>query len=889
MPKVPEEQQAQFNTSNVPGVAFPFRQQMGKVGEAVQGIGGNTENAAGTYNNIADEIQRQHDISTSSTAAAVSGAAHQNMIDQLKIASPDGLMYDANGAPIKNDDAGQTQKTITQAYWEKANADYTQNQENMSPRAAAMYREKMLPEMAQNAIRVQHMSLQLQSDAAEKSIEANSQIDYSEWNTNGPYPKDSPYYTKQETDAAGNTFTNMRQDIGKFSRDLLSRQVDIAQRGPVTGPDGNMAGGLYNTAQIQDKQDKISSEYANTWLNTALNDWLENDKPRDKKQPLSTTALHQLTNLRDIVHGKDPQSQELDGKELPTIANSLSADDRIKWADKLTGMMTQAVKIDKSEYENLFHDVMANAENGKYDVFNLLAHKDIQHLIAARDVFHDTDTPDKKMDELYIPLIVKAGVASLGSASDDNRSGPDQLAHYTKRMNEIALSAQQQAGMQGVKYSEAAGGRILNAMQGAAMAMYQRNEKEKGDDLAKFESQLANGKQDPANPSYRSPVMYRFSKLDQSNLPGMVASRQLPAVLREMEKYTSINHGKNASPQYFPEATYRSLADGINNTENGDMVNKQLESMSDQVGTDKANLIMDQLVSIGKLDPRYKIAMSQGTASERVHMIDDIKSGGAVGEAFESAGGSIKDVSRKASDFLAPWFNYNNMVSSNAPDVEKNNQAVQKLYNSTFMKSFHITKDAAASHLAAQQEITKNLDPISTVGAQHDYPIIGKWGHVGPQMTVQIPKKYSDQEQATIKQNLLVQSALLSRYEVVPPEGISPTIAAKMKEPGWAANNGATWFRTKDPQGQDIYRFMVKQFNPDGSWNSKTLPLVVKGNGDENKRNLDVRESDMLRPNPEMPAPKKLPIFQLGMPMPSAKPLEKGKGAQSAPGLEVNY
>ena len=56
MPKVPEEQQAQFNTSNIPGVMFPFGQQFGKIGEATEKVGNAIEQGASTYNEVQNRL-----------------------------------------------------------------------------------------------------------------------------------------------------------------------------------------------------------------------------------------------------------------------------------------------------------------------------------------------------------------------------------------------------------------------------------------------------------------------------------------------------------------------------------------------------------------------------------------------------------------------------------------------------------------------------------------------------------------------------------------------------------------------------------------------------------------------------------------------------------------
>jgi hypothetical protein len=103
----------QFDTRGVPGVQLPRRTEFGELGRAYESLGGSVEGAARTGADISNEIQRQSDISASSTEYADAQIAHNKYLTGLAKSTPDGIIRDPlTQEPVTNKDG--TQRTISQ-------------------------------------------------------------------------------------------------------------------------------------------------------------------------------------------------------------------------------------------------------------------------------------------------------------------------------------------------------------------------------------------------------------------------------------------------------------------------------------------------------------------------------------------------------------------------------------------------------------------------------------------------------------------------------------------------------------------------------------------------------------------------------------------------------
>jgi hypothetical protein len=427
-------------SENVPGVQFPFRQEFGKVGEALQGVGESIAHTGAKVGEIYDEVQRQHDISTSSKNYVDAGIAHAQQLQNLKLTSPDGFIHDQNtGEVIQNSDGSQ--RTISQEYWDYADKDYQDRQDTMSPRAAAMFRQQMQPEIGQNTKIMQNTQMQLQHDDSLNSLKQN-QTTLARDNDRTPYPDQNAYYQQANADGS----MNLRPSTDKISDQLRTLQVQIAQKGPV-----NNAPGAFTPGEVHNLTTSTLSEHSDSWMRSAVTDVLENDTPRDKKNKISTTAVQQVLNLRDIVEGKDPQSQQALQKNMPTVNSTLNAAQIDKWRDQLNGMLDGAKKIDRSDYDFQLQQMKDFSKSGKLDTPDkLFGSPQFQYLVHAADPLGLT--PEEQLKN-FSDIFTNAAGSSYGGASFDLSSDASKRTQIMNKIDAYAKAWPQYGQMLGAKFT----------------------------------------------------------------------------------------------------------------------------------------------------------------------------------------------------------------------------------------------------------------------------------------------------------------------------------------------------------------------------------------------------------------------------------------------------
>lgn len=847
-------------SQNVPGVQFPFRQEFGREGAGIEHVGQGVEELARSGNEIYDEIQRQHDITTATQASTEAEVQHSQMRTQLENSSPDGFVReDTTGEIIQNRDG--TQKTIAQQYWENADQDYQSRQNNMSPRAAAMFRQQMQRTIVENTQRLQLKGLEMQRKNTEDQI-GNIKDTFSKDFDRSFVPSNSPYYTA----AGDNGSTKQYPSAQKFFDSVQTIQLLRQQQGPIPGKPG-----MYNPAEVEALKKGDSSDLANNWLTSAKLDLIESNGSRanlhNALKDGSSTAVQQLYSLLDVVEGKDPESARRVQNNLPTVNGSLTPPQVEKWRTDLLGMLPNAKAVDRSDFDEHAHAMGEKAKTGAYSQSPdaLFGSKDWNYLMHAAGPLGLT--PEQQQEKLE-PIFANALTASLGGASFDRMSAGAQTAFLQKRGEDWSKAFEQFGGMSGMKYTgDQAKALVSHAMERAFTDLKQSQNEASGD-YPKYLSGLASGAQDfstKGGVKYRSSTIFQGSQQIQND-PSLFAVLKngpggkplIQSMGKEMEYATAQKFGRGADVQYFSKDIYQDYANRIKNA-SGDQA-EQFFSALKQADPKRAGAFLNQLVQYGNLNQGYQIAQGWPTAVQRASVMDGIRADTLHPTPGEKIGDETKSqVYDKARRWFGEDMKFNNgLLGAGSLEAATANNALLALGVQKYKEARLMSMSEGQAAEYAQAEVRKGNPPTGYVGDTHHF--LGmSFGTSGPQAQVKYTRAdlTPDQQQST-NENLLKAQKVesLSRYQFVPAPvapgdyNFNPKLQAD-----WLSEHVDRWVPVKQGTPEAAYRLYYRGTNADGSPGTKTYPLQIHGS-DGTPSFYEVKEADALKSMPGHVAPK---------------------------------
>lgn len=841
VPGVLDNNVPQFS-SQVPGMSLPNRREFGQEGQALEGLGEGVQHAARAGAEIYDEIQRQSDISTASKSYVASGVSHAQKLQELKLTSPDGFVRDPDTNEIVKN-ANGSQRTIGQEYWDWADNDYLSKQRDMTPRAAAMFRQHMQVEIGNNTRTLQNDQLVLQRHASDGDVK-QSMATLGRDNDRSPYPDQNPYYQDQREDGS----INLRGNTDKINDQLRTLKLWTTQQGPADGKVG-----MYNPAQVQELTAKRLSEHSDSWVRSAVTDILENDTPRDHKNRVSTTAVQQVHNLRDVIEGKDPQSMRSQAKGLPTVNSTLTSEQADKWRSQLNSMLDGAKKIDKSDYELHLQQMKDATRNGQYQNFDSLVRSpEFNYLMhAAQPLGMTPEQQVKDMSDIFGNAAKTAGHAGVSDLTSD-ATKRDQIS---KNLDSFEKGFPQYASMLGVNFTGDMGKAVLGEAKKTAYSQLEEENRQFKDDPAKFAAGLASG----ANNQPRSLTMkgvedklYSDPSIFAPMKPMANGKPVITSAIREMKKIGSMGFGQGYEPNYLSKEAYEGWAGKIERSGNPEQVESMFQQLQKTAGQDSAT-VMDQLVKVGKLDPRYQTAQNLPTSQARIAAYSDIMSKGAAIEAYtKSEGGETAgEVWKKAQKENQDLIDYNNRrFGADSPESSKAIRTLNQTWASKYSAAMGVkgtTQSDAAK--AANEAVRAQISPIANVQAQHNW-FGWHWGGTGPASRVQFsrPDLAPDQQQ-TIQQNLLkAQSAEeLAKYSLAPaPVSQGAYDFNKKLDAKWVAEHPFIWYPAVNKNGEKVYRMQYQGMNADGSPNGTGYDVKTLGFGGHPVP-YEVKESDALK------------------------------------------
>lgn len=826
MPKVPEEQSATFNTSNIPGVQFPYRQEFGKVGQAAERFGSDMGQAASTGSEIYNEVQRQQAISQSENLAVQHKVDSDSYIRNLKTASPDGFIHengDQNQPIVQNDD--QTPRTITQEFHSWSDDRYQQDQDNLSPMGAAMYRQKMLPEIGARMSQLNNDAHTMQLNDAEQKREQGNQTVFKEFDA-APYDK--------QWGLPNEPGNQSRPDLSKFSDYASAATLGLQQRGGILDPKtGQLTGGLMNQTEINTANTKQLNEYGDRWLNSNLTKIMEDEAHNGPH------ASQDIQNLLDVVHGRDAQSQSYQAAGKVTPSTALSAEQQTNWEKKLIGMIPTAQSIDTSEFKLYEKNYISAAEQGQYKLGNTNPSRD--NLINWGQMFLKTGQWSQA-DFIQHMSDWTAGETrgSLAGRNFDNLSTAQQHAMTDQNTGVALKTLQQEAQMRGMSWTADIGKQVANEVSARMVAPINEMDKQKKDDMAGFMA----GYDSLGQP--RNGVAKQVSNLDFTNPAGIEKSGLIPKYLQSTARFNQVNFGSNQS-------FYRPIS-----KDNSSTLGASLQAMSaTQAGQSVDNLknaygpsfgkLMDTMINEKSLPENWRIYGTIPTVQGRVAQISadqglaqtkelyEIRTGDKFDELRATVGKAYKD-DIDARLGAAPLDRDQRSYTAALTNTAVNAVAQMRLNNPGMDEPTAIQNSKA--ELFKNYPVPTKIGNSATVGGWKM-----PWGS-GPQITTEFSPGLSDTQKGIIQQNLshaMTEQGLTELGAAAPkPTPGKPDFSDKFIP--MAARN---MVHINHVQGKDGpgYTFDTTGENDDGKSDGSIIHIM-----DKNGAQLFIPDSQLLIP-----------------------------------------
>lgn len=783
-------------SQNVPGVQFPFRQEFGRQGQSLEHVGESIENAASTGGQIYDEIQRQHDISTSTLASAQASVEHAQMREKIQQSSPDGFAYDEDGAPIK--DRMGNQVSIAQKYWEDADVSSQNYQDSLSPRAAAMFRQSMQHTIVDNTEKLQNEGMRLQAQSSEQRITATKDT-YSKDFMRSIVPDTSPYYTgPQQEDGSTKQYPSAQKLYDAIAASQLARQ----QMGPVQGKPG-----FYGPTEVEALKKGDAEELTDNWLTAAKTDLIESQGSRAKlHQALkdgSSTALGQINSLLDIVEGKDPQSMKRSSTDpaLPTVNSSLTPAQIEKWRNDLLGMIPAAKEVDKSEYE-LQKQQLGDFAHGVKNLDQFTNSALFQKTLHAGAGIGLTDA-DRVKD--LSSAFSTAVVASAMSATESINSPEAKRQAATANLQDAMKRWPQVAQMLGEKNTEGFGEAIMAQASKEVAAKLQEDERKMREDPVKYMQSMREGPQGPGGtPQYRNGMSHAIeNRLDPSVDPSLFSifkpmsngkSVITNAQVTANNGYSRM-FGSKADVSILSKEQFQDQAKRIVNSNDPRLITsyfKQLDATP--LSAEHKEAFIQDLVHKGGLPQTYADALNLKTPAEREARWASLQAGAPA----MPDGMSERTVQQYSYDNNKSLYSFlDRKYGPNSPEARTARNTYDKSWQDDFKQAVGRGMGESDAQSYANGQRDKTTGSIGIVGAQHNF-FGWHWGSVGAQVPVEFgSNNYTPDQQQRIRDTLLFAQSKesLSKFKFVPPPGALPKNDNAPSDAENIANKASLWRR----------------------------------------------------------------------------------------------
>jgi len=875
MPQVPGlDNNTPTLSQNVPGVQLPYRGEFGREGQAYEKLGAELNQAAQTGSQIYDGIQQQHDISTAQKNFVNQKREDDQKIQDLSNTSPDGFVHDDYGV-VKNSDGSA--RTIGQEYWEWADGNYQSRQDQMSPRAAAMFRESMLPQMGQNAQKLQGIQLNLQRKDSE-----NTATDMKESAAKSfdvlPVPTDTPGYYESPDVGGG---IKQYPSAQKLYDALHDQQLYRQRQGPSSG-----RAGLYNPTEVDILQKSDASELADKWLTSAKLDIMESQGSRaalhQSLKDGSSTALSQVHNLLDIVEGKDPQSikrasatTETGLPPLPTVNSSLTADQVTKWRAELLGMIPAAKEVDKSEYE-LQKQQLGDYAKGVKNLDQFTGSPLFQKTMMAGSGLGMT--PAERVKDLA-PSFSSAILSSTLSTTTGVNSPEAKRQTVANVLADAQKRWPQFSQMLGEKNTEGFGEAMTAEVSKQAAAKLQEDEHQMRADPVKYMAGIQEGPQGPGGaPKYRNKMAHDIENaLDPQVNPSLFSifkpmsngkSAMENAQLTANNGYAKM-FGSKADVSILQKEQFEDQAKRLQNSNDPHLVTNYFQQLDKQnmTAAQKENYIQD-LVHKGGLPQTYVDALNLKTPAEREARWADLRSGPPpMPEGLNDK--QVEQFSQENNKSLYSFLD--RKYGPNSPEGRTARNTYDKSWQSDFKQGVGRGMSESDAKDYANGQRDKTTGAIGIVGAQHDFFGTGlmHWGTVGPQVPVEFgSNKYTEDQQQNIRDTLLhFQSKdTLAQYKFVQPPGALPPNENAPSDAENMASRASMWRRVGGG-----WRLQAQQLDKENRPTGISQDVQIYGH-DGKPHYLEVGEDAALAGPPKGSAPSvgpakpKQPTINMGPP-----------------------
>lgn len=835
-------------SENVPGVQFPFRQEFARQGAALEHLGEGIQSAAQKGAGIYDEIQRQHDISTSANAATQATVRHSQMVQDIAMSSPDGFVRDPDTTEIiKNSDGSQ--KTIAQQYWENADHDYQNDQEGMSPRAAAMYRERMQRTIGENTQRLQMKGLDLQAQSTELKI-GDMKDTISKDFSRSFVPDTNPYYSgPKDENGAIKQYPSAQKFFDGVQQVLLTRQ----QMGSVQGKPGT-----YGPTEVEALKKGDASQLADQWLDSAKYDLMESAGSRaalhKSLKDGSSTAGMQIHSLLDIIDGKDPESQQRAAQKLPTINSSLTPPQIDRWKKDLLGMMPVAKEVDKSEYE-LQKASLTDAAKGVRDLDQFFGSDLFQKTLIAGGGLQ-MSAAERTKD--FLPIVSQA-VVSAATASVGDLSSPESKRQKANAiLNDAGPRWIQLAQMLGEKNTQGFDEAIRAHASEQVASKLQEDERQMREDPIKYMAGVRQGPQGPnGDVGYRNKTAHAIeNKLDPSSGDPSLFAIFKPlgnkSVLETAQATANNGYarmfGQTSDVSILSNDQWKDQARRIKNSTDPKQITDYFKMLSKSSLTPAQQETFTQnLVHKGELPQTYVDALNLKTPAEREAQWAKLSSGSAPVPddlSEKQINGWSQEDNKPVAMFL------DRKYGPNSPIARKTLDAYNSSYKQDVIQAINRGLSESDARAYARGQRDKTTGAIGIVGAQND--ILGfHFGPAGPQVPVEFgSNNYTPDQQTKIRDTLLDYQSkdTLSKYKFVTPPGALPENPNAPSPAEHIAANVSMWRRVGGG-----WRLQVQQIDKENRATGISQDVQVYG-ADGKPHYYEVKDSDALAGAPQAKA-----------------------------------
>ena len=823
MPQVPKsEGEPQFQTGGLPGIQYPYRGEFGRMGASVEKLSQGIDKASMTISEISSEVQRQHDIATSSIGHAQGVLDEADEVEKAKLSSPDGLVHD----PI----TGETQDynghpmTIADQYAQNADQRYQAWQIGKTPGAKEMFAAKMQPQLTNNTLILRNYGLSLQAEFAKNAGSVVADTVGRDFHTKF-VPDEMPYYSgpatpsklegpvgsggpedqtgvndlvgKQGAPAQG---TGGPQDLSggtkqwpsqqKFLAGLARIQQTVQQLGPVQGKLGSMG-----QPEVDVQKKILTARTTWEWFMSGMDDLTNAQGSRQalhqQAKDASSTAFMQLHSMSDIVNGKDPESMANQAAGRPSWNSSATPEQIIKANQIIQERIPATREVDKAEYNMLIGQNLMNAHNVKdLDAFE---HSGLlQRQIMAGNAL---GIPPAEQVEKMAPILAAMYHSKMENDLGRISSTAQQTAYMGRMMQDLKIRTPRIYAAMGYTNSaemgQALGNKVLPEFANKIAANDAAIKKDPMGYAGGYVPGVVNSQ---GMPETRNPVRRGLEdRLAQSQSAMELFKPASPGsnstVWETLQKNANLDGGTmlvHGTAPNLSNAAFENQAKLVKNLKDPAMISEYFKALGNQRGSDaeKENF-QTALVEQGKLPQTYLDVLNLETPAEREASWARLGAGAApIPAGFNDPKGTQLNADAVShSEAIARFLNVKYGV--NATIARRTLQVYQNSWKESVKQAGAPGRDMSYADAMdfADHEREVTTGDVGNVGARAHFPVIGfDIGSSGPQVPLEFgrptrpgPPTFSDEEKKNIQDMLLyAQTDGLKLMKIAPVPGALP-------------------------------------------------------------------------------------------------------------------